>query len=557
MMVGAASTAARNLSPVSPPRSLQDVLVPPRSFRFPVGQQPMNTDLLRPLLLGGMAFWALGFPVWGADQPQWGQAWSRNMVSDERELPDSFDPESGRNIKWSAELGTETHSTPIIAGGRVYIGTNNGHPRDPAQIGDRGVLMCFDEQTGRFLWQLAFLKRTEDIYFDWPNSGMSSPVTVEGDRVYFVNNRGEVLCVEPPPRPGKEEGRMKNAETEHSSASPEPRIVWKFDLVTGAGIWSHDAAHSSILIHGNYLYLNTGTGVDNTHRRIRMPEAPSLVVLDKRTGRLVARDDEHIAPNIFHSTWSSPSLAAVNGQPLLFFNGGNGIVYAFETVPDGGMEHGSSGVIRGEAAPPASPAPPLQPWAALRKVWQFDFDPGAPKTNIHSYLSNRHESPSNIYGMPVFYRNRLYVAGGGDIWWGKNEAWLKCIDATGTGDITTHGLVWSYPLQKHVLGTPAVCNGLVFIGDCGHVFHCVDAETGQPCWTHEMNGEAWASALAADGKVYLGTRSGTFYVFAASREKKVLSTIDLSRPISSTATAANGVVYVATMNRLYAVRQSH
>ena len=81
----------------------------------------------------------------------------------------------------------------------MYIGTNNGHPRDPAQQGDRGVLMCFDEKTGRFLWQLVFPKRDEDIYFDWPNSGISSPVTVEGDRVYFVNNRGVVLCLEPPP----------------------------------------------------------------------------------------------------------------------------------------------------------------------------------------------------------------------------------------------------------------------------------------------------------------------------------------------------------------------
>ena len=42
--------------------------------------------------------------------------------------------------------------------------------------------------------------------------------------------------------------------------------------------------------------------------------------------------------------------------------------------------------------------------------------------------------------MPVFHNNRLYVAGGGDIWWGKNEAWLKCIDATRTGDITTKAL---------------------------------------------------------------------------------------------------------------------
>ena len=55
---------------------------------------------------------------------------------------------------------------------------------------------------------------------------------------------------------------------------------------------------------------------------------------------------------------------------------------------------------------------------------------------MHRFNSNRRESPSNIYGMPVFHGNRLYVAGGGDIFWGKNEAWLKCLDATGAGDMT-------------------------------------------------------------------------------------------------------------------------
>src|SRR5579863_9557046 len=76
-----------------------------------------------------------------SDQAQWGQAWSRNMVSQEKGLPESFDPRTGLNIKWSAELGTQTHSSPVIAGGRVYIGTNNGNPRDPKHQGDRGVLM--------------------------------------------------------------------------------------------------------------------------------------------------------------------------------------------------------------------------------------------------------------------------------------------------------------------------------------------------------------------------------------------------------------------------------
>jgi len=524
-----------------------------------------------------LALASLAFLGWGmaealaADAPQWGQAWSRSMVSSERNLPTTFDPATGKNIKWSAELGTETHSSPVVAGGRVYIGTNNGHPRDPKHVGDRGVLMCFEEQTGHLLWQLVVPKRDEDVYFDWPQSGISSPATVEGDRVYIVSNRGEVICLDVRGLANGNDGPFLD-EGAHMTPKPldpvallsvtnltpgplDADIIWLFDLTTGAGIWSHDAAHSSILIHGDYLYLNTGTGVDNTHKKIRALNAPSIVVLEKHTGRLVARDNENIAPNIFHSTWSSPSLAEVNHRPLLFFAAGNGVLYAFEPLPQGLVESGADRAPRGEPFNQIAPTPAREAARCLAKVWQFDFDPEAPKTNVHKYNSNRHEGPSNFFGMPVFYHNRIYVAGGGDIWWGKNEAWLKCIDATQTGDVTRTGLVWSYPLQKHVLATPAVENGLVFIADCGRLFHCVDADTGKPYWTHEIAGEAWASPFVADGKVYIGTRSGNFYVFAATKQKQLLTNLDLGSPISSTTTAANRVLYVATMNHLYAVQQ--
>jgi outer membrane protein assembly factor BamB len=525
------------------------------------------------------------------------------MVSQEKHLPDSFDPKTGRNLKWTARLGTQTHSTPVIARGRVYIGTNNGEPRDPKHHGDRGVLMCLDERTGQLLWQLVVPKRDEDAYMDWPRMGMSSDATVEGDRVYLVDNRGAVVCLD---AKGMEDGndgpfrdeaayltptstngtprQQAGAETRPETLQPpadgkliqpgslDADILWKFDLVAGCGIWPHDAAHSSILIHGEHLYLNTASGVDNTHKRVRAPDAPSLVVLDKNTGRLMARDDEHIAPNVFHNTWAGPSLGKVNGRELIFFCGGNGVVYAFEPVRDPSSlpphEPGS------ERASSPQPSPPKEERekqrdlrrskvakregegnvATLKKVFQFDFDPAAPKTDIHKYISNRREGPSNLYGMPVFQRDRLYVAGGGDLWWGKNEAWLKCIDATKTGDITTTGLVWSYPLEKHVLSTAAVHDGLVFIADCGRKFHCVDAKTGKAHWTHELQGEVWASACVADGKVYLGTRSGNFYVFAASKEKKVLAELDLGNPISATTTAANGVLYIATMSDLFAVQ---
>jgi outer membrane protein assembly factor BamB len=483
-----------------------------------------------------------------SDQPQWGEAWTRNMVSNEKGLPESFDIRTGEHVRWSAQLGTQTHSTPIVANGRVYIGTNNRAPRDPRHQGDRGVLMSFDKTNGKLLWQLVVPKREEDPYLDWPESGISSPATVEGDRVYIVSNRGEVICLDALGMANGNDGPYTN-EAAHciprqtgliatnGMSAPavgplDADIVWLFDLTEGAGIWSHDAAHSSILIHGNYLYLNTGTGVDNTHKRIRTPNAPSLVVLDKRTGRLVARDDEHIAPDIFHSTWSSPSLANV-GTPLLFFGGGNGILYAFDAKITGTTGAGDPQI--------------------LKKVWQFDFDPEAPKTNVHKFNSNRREGPSNFYGMPVFAGNRIYLAGGGDLWWGKNEAWLKCVEATTKATDERHRLIWSYPLEKHVLSTPAVYNGMVFIADCGRKFHCVDAQNGKPFWTYDIEGEVWASPLVADGKVYLGTRSGAFYVFAANKENKLLSKTQLDAPISGTTTAANGVLYIATMTHLYSL----
>jgi hypothetical protein len=225
----------------------------------------------------------------------------------------------------------------------------------------------------------------------------------------------------------------------------------------------HDGAHSSIVIRGDQLYLNTGTGVDNSHVKIRTPDAPSLVVLDKKTGRLLARDGERIAPKIFHCTWSAPSLATVGGRETIFFAGGNGVVYAFEPLR---RRH-----PRAKSEPCRSVGSSTSTRTRQRR------------TSIAS-SRNRTVGPSNIYGMPVVVDDRLYVTGGGDIWWGKNEAWLKCIDAKNG---QTH---LAYPVGKHVMTTPAVRDGLVFVADAARTVHCVDAATGQALWTHEAKGSS-------------------------------------------------------------------
>jgi outer membrane protein assembly factor BamB len=60
----------------------------------------------------------------------------------------------------------------------------------------------------------------------------------------------------------------------------------------------------------------------------------------------------------------------------------------------------------------------------------------------------------------------------------------------------------------------------------------------------------------ADGKVYIGTRRGDFYVFAASKDKKLISSTELDSPMCGTPIAANGVLYLTTMKKLYAVEAS-
>ena len=481
-------------------------------------------------------------PLLAVDQPQWGQRFTRNMISSEVNLADDFDPTTGKNIKWVASLGSETWATPVIASGRVFIGTNNSPPRDPRHRGDRGILLCLDEKDGSLLWQLVVPKLGPDPYLDWPRGGVVSPPTVEQNRVYVVSNRGEALCLDLKGQTNGNDGPFFD-EARHMTlddADPleitktDADIIWLFDIPNQAGTYPHDAAHCSILLDGDYLYLNTSNGVDNTHRNITNPDGPSLIVLHKKTGRLLARDYEGIGHRIFHSTWSSPALGVVNGRKLIFLGGPDGVVYAFDALDS------------------CSPPDQIQ---KLNLVWKFDCDPTAPKENIHKYLKNRTESPSNIKSMPVFYKNRIYVTVGGDIWWGKRQAWLKCVDATKTGDITTSGLIFSYDLSSHCCSTPAIYQGMVFVPDCGGLIHCLDAETGRVHWIHQTDGDMWSSPLAADGKMYIGTRRRDFWILAAQPQKKVIRSLKLDSPLSATTVAANGILYVTTMRKLYAVHQ--
>ena len=416
-----------------------------------------------------------------------------------------------------------------------------------------GLVLSFDERTGKLLWRLVVPKlgkAHKSSQFDEMDLGVCSPVTVDGDRAYVVSNRCEVLCLDVRGMadgndgPFLDEGRY-SAGPGNPPAKTSPGdadIIWRYDIIGELNAWPHDAASSGALIFGDALYVCTGNGVDGEERPA--PKTPSLIVLDKRTGRLVGADDEGIGARVWHGQWSSPSLGVVRGKPLVFFGAGDGVCYAFEPL----------------AALPTSRRP-------LKKVWSFQCNPpehlmrggkpirywdGDKREKRGNNDDGKYVGPNEIIATPVFYKDRVYVATGQDPVHGRARGTLNCIDATQTGDITRSGKIWSYADIDRSLSTVAIADGLLYIADRPGEVHCLDADSGRRLWTYDCKAEIWGSPLWADGKLYVGTRKH-LCVFAAGREAKLLDKIRLGSPVWASPAAANDTLFVASQGYLWAV----
>jgi len=479
------------------------------------------------------------------DQPQWGQKHTRNMISDAKGVPEKFKTDSD-DVRWTARLGSITYASPIVAEGKVLVGTNNRHPRDKRHRGDRGVLMCFNESDGKFLWQLVVPKLKEVKYGDWHYCGISSTPVVVDSKVYVVSNRCEVLCLDingmadgnagPYLDEGKHMVEPGDDREPFKTLKTDADIVWLLDMRKEVGAVPHNASNCSVLVDGDLLYVSTSNGVDWTHRKVDNPKAPSIIVVNRKTGKLIAADDANIGPDIFHGQWSSPAMGQVGKDKHLFYGGGDGLCYGFKAIKGA----------------------PTTAGGKLKTLWKFTCDTTARNyPGGASAYPKQLDSPTVIVSMPVFYKNRVYVAAGGDPWHGKRLGGLYCIDATKTGNITKTGRIWSYMGLGQSIATVSIGGGLVYVASFNGRIHCLDAETGKMVWKHDTGGTVYGSTMLVDGKVYVGTAvrgKGDLWIFAAGRKKKVISQIRLDAVIHSTPTVANGTLYIATGETLYAVK---
>ncbi len=408
---------------------------------------------------------------------------------------------------------------------------------------------------------------------DWPLQGICDAPYVEGERVWFVTSRGEVVCVDANGfHDDENDGPYKS---EAFTAKDEADVIWVFNMMEVLGSFQHNMCSCSVTCAGDTLFVNTSNGVDASHINLPAPDAPSFFAINRDTGK-VLWTDKSPGTNILHGQWSSPTYAVLGGEPQVLFGGGDGWIYSFDPNGDG---EGNS-----------------------KLLWKFDGNPKESK-----WILGGRGTRNNIIATPVIYDDLVYVAMGQDPEHGESIGHMWCIDPTKRGDVSPElavdandkpiahrrlqavdtekgekaipnpnsAVVWHYhkwgdefEQEMHrSCGTVAIKNDILFIADFSGLFHCVNAKTGEPYWTYDMLAPAWGSPLIVDGKVYIGDEDGDVAVFKLSSDPKVamkvdpeddealipIETIYMNNSVYSTPVVANNVLYVANKSTLYAI----
>ena len=247
--------------------------------------------------------------VGAADWPMLGGRPDRNMVAEATVLPDTWSWDEGgdgKNIRWTAPLGHVTYGAPVISEGRVFIGTNL--PEDDKRKG--GVLKCFAEKDGRLLWE-AVHEKLGDATEDDVSVGVCSTPCVAGDAVFYVSNRGELVA----------------------RAVVDGAERWKVDFRATFGVAPNQASASSPVVAGDLVFVLTGHGASPRTGKVGKPEVPSFVAVDRKSGRIVWKDNSPGA-RILTGQWGSPAHGLVKGEPQVVFPGGDGWLYAFDPATD-------------------------------------------------------------------------------------------------------------------------------------------------------------------------------------------------------------------------------
>jgi outer membrane protein assembly factor BamB len=393
----------------------------------------------------------------------------------------------------------------------------------------------------------------ENLVWKQPFGGRSAPIVL-GNRVFIFNSAGEgetmqerlmafdadtgkllwehrsnVYSSDVPPRRIAWSAPAGDTETgnvytfgacnELTAYSYDGKLLWARSLTDEFGSWTTQGGRTtSPIVEGDTVIVGTiidGWG-DTAVRRHR------FYAFDKRTGECVWVSTPGERP--YDTVYPTPMVATINGTRLLIVGGADGAVHAIKA-------------------------------ATGEPVW--------------SYLITKR----GINNCAVVKGDTVFASHSEENYETNEMGMLTAIDATGKGKLTKASTKWTITGFRGGYSSPVLDGDRLYeLDDSGNLF-AFDTNTGKELWKHTLGTLQKASPVFGDGKLYVGTENGKFFILKPSAtgcqvlDEEQLESIDKvqltnaegddlitsNEQIIAAAAIAHGRVFLVSTKYLYCI----
>ena len=454
-------------------------------------------------------------------------------------LPVQFGPTE--KVLWKTPL-PPGHSSPCVWEDRIYV-TGFDKPANKLET------LCVDRASGKILWRRAApAEKIEKVH--QVNTPASSTPATDGARVYVYFGSYGLLCYD---RDGEE--------------------TWKRPLPVVEMFWGQA---TSPVVAGELVLLNASS-----------KGTMALLAVQRRSGETVWQKERPRGGSPFPGVWSTPVVyRGPQGDEVLVAGGDRLVSYNLADGAERWWVRGlpavsySSPTVGGERAFVVLTNPVGDP-ENLVKLPTFDELLKKYDKNKDGKLS-REEIPADfdlvdrgrpdrvgnfgkLRDMVAYYDRNKDGALDRDEWQAMIAQTGKMIERMvkialvavrlgGQGEVSHSHVGWQLTRGLPEVPSPLYYRGRLYLVTERAFVACHDAASGKQLYRERLGarGTCYASPVAGDGKVYVGTDAGLLVVLAAGDRFQVLARNDLQEPILATPALVDGKIYVRTAGHLYA-----
>ncbi len=132
--------------------------------------------------------------------------------------------------------------------------------------------------------------------------------------------------------------------------------------------------------------------------------------------------------------------------------------------------------------------------------------------------------------------------------------WVMAINPNGSGNVSKTHVLWDRQKEGGYVPSPVAHAGKLFLVDDNGVASCWDIKTGKQHWKERLSGKGHhASAVAADGRIYLTADDGVTFVLNATDQFEVLSKNPLGDRVFASPAFSNGEIFIHSSKALWCI----